>query len=100
MSAHLRKQIERNRERIQDRLAADAEHDYERKRQMKNTRKTAWGDRVKRWPSAEPVFSRIEQVDEAMRELYDEAEARLLSDEAMSKQASPNASRFPALGGK
>ena len=100
MSADLSRQIDKNRDRLQTRMEDDAQDRRERKRFMSITRKTARGDRVKRWPSAERVLSQIEDVDEAMRELYDEAQARLLSDQSMAEQASPKASRFPALGGK
>lgn len=99
MRADVRRQVERNREFIQDRLDGDAEREYERKRHMATTRKTAYGDRVPKWPSTEPVWDRIERLDEALRDLYDDAAQRARADEAISKTTTPTSARFPALGG-
>jgi hypothetical protein len=100
MSADLRRQIERGRDVIETRREDEQLAQQQRRKFMTTTRKTAYGDRVSKWPSTEPVFSLVEEVDRAMRDLFKEAQDRRDADETMRQQSHPNESRFPALGGQ
>lgn len=63
------------------------------------TKKTAFGDRVTRFPSTEALLSDIEQLRQELVDLYDEAAAMKDRDNRMAQQAKPDGSRFPALEG-
>lgn len=97
MTSHVRRQIQRAREYAEYREADEQAQAATRKKARMKARRTQVGDRVTRFPSADALLSGIEELREALTDLYDDAAAMHAREGEITERAKPDASRFDVL---